>query len=66
MIVVIITGGKQSQPSLPLDGFGLDLDRSWLSRIFLAIVIVVIIIVPGGRKTKSTQPSSGWIWIGFG
>ena len=29
-MVVIVTGGKQSQHSLPLDGFGLDLDMSWL------------------------------------
>ena len=30
VIVVIFMGGNQSQPSLPLDGFGLDFDRSWL------------------------------------
>ena len=28
--VIVVTGGKQSQPSLSLDGFGLDLDRSCL------------------------------------
>ena len=30
VIVVIVTGGKESQPSLPLDGFRFDLDRLWL------------------------------------
>ena len=30
IVIMIVTGGKQSQPSLPLCGFGLDLDRSWI------------------------------------
>ena len=30
IILVIVPGEKQSQPSLPLDGFGLNLDRSWI------------------------------------
>ena len=43
VIVVIVTEGKESQPSLPLDGFGLDLDRSWLEfDNFSAVVIFVL------------------------